>query len=326
MSMRIIYLAKAYFMGLVALVIALTSGCTPFDLHEKIFADIEEVPPTPDRIVAMWTDTVMYQPGKPAIRGFGARIFFYGGEEDDPIEVDGSLTVYAFDAEQYVTGLPLPEKKFVFTPEQFVTHHSKSKAGHSYSVWLPWSEVGGPSRHISLIARYEGRVGGVVVSDPSRTVLPGIQNELGDDKTQVGKNKKPPVKDVQLASHDDEKADTAVTINLPPSFAKKLQSQSDDTQSSGNPIGLDSSVEQVEPKQVQESAAEAADSDQSSASPLSYHQQLSDHFPRRRYPVGSSPGWSLNGRAPRREPLRAKWLSALPPTPRSPVISTEDSP
>ena len=37
----------------------------------------------PERIVTFWSDTVLHQPEKPAIRGFGGRVFFYGEDESD---------------------------------------------------------------------------------------------------------------------------------------------------------------------------------------------------------------------------------------------------
>ena len=49
----------------------------------------------PTIVLPIWTDTVLHQTGKPAVRGFGARVYFYEREGADPIQVDGSITVYA---------------------------------------------------------------------------------------------------------------------------------------------------------------------------------------------------------------------------------------
>ena len=56
-------------------------------------------PALPDRILAVWTDTVLHQPNQPGVRGFGGRVFFYLKDQTDPIEVDGKLAVYVFDSE-----------------------------------------------------------------------------------------------------------------------------------------------------------------------------------------------------------------------------------
>ena len=94
------------------------------------------------------------------MRGFGARIYFYEQDAQEPIKVDGTLVVYAFDATN-VSQMPKPEKKYVFTAEQFAKHYSKTSLGHSYSIWLPWDEVGGVTRQLSLVTRFEGREGRV---------------------------------------------------------------------------------------------------------------------------------------------------------------------
>ena len=159
---------------LVQLGLLLAIGCAELDLHGKLPWTQTAPPPLPERILPMWTDTIFYQPGQPGVRGFGGRIFFYGEKDQDPIKVDGSLTVYAFDADENHPDDPTPKKQFVFTADQLAKHYSKCKLGHSYSVWLPWDEVGGQTTQISLVVRFEGRNGGIVISDPSTKRLPGL--------------------------------------------------------------------------------------------------------------------------------------------------------
>jgi hypothetical protein len=62
----------------------------------------EEKPVVPERILAIWTDTVLRQPNQPGVRGFGGRVFFYDKEQNDPIEVDGKLVVFVFDADDQI--------------------------------------------------------------------------------------------------------------------------------------------------------------------------------------------------------------------------------
>ena len=66
-----------------------------------------------------------------------------------------------------------PDRKYAFTPQQLPLHYSKSKIGHSYSVWLPWDEVGGVQKEITLIVRFQPKEGAVAISDPCRQLLPG---------------------------------------------------------------------------------------------------------------------------------------------------------
>jgi len=209
-----------------------------------------EPKPLPDRILAVWSDSVLHQKGLPGVRGFGGRIYFYQKENTDPIEIDGSLAVYVFDADDTSPATQQPLRKFVFTPDQFASHMSKTSIGPSYSVWLPWSEVGGPQLRLSLIARFEGRDGGSTVSDPTIKLLPGISKEDALAKSKVKKSTLKPDSAVQQASYveggitgEQPAADSAIaagsktfssptqsskgkdvkTIDLPPSFQRHIR-------------------------------------------------------------------------------------------------------
>lgn len=138
----------------------------PFDRHKP--------PAVPDRMMVLWTDTVLHQPQQPGVRGFGGRVYFYQGDGARPITVDGGLVVYAFDGDDLSMDATRPEKKYVFTADHLPEHMSHTDMGPSYSIWLPWDEVGGPNRRLSLVARFEGREGGVVISKPTVKLLPGI--------------------------------------------------------------------------------------------------------------------------------------------------------
>ncbi len=196
----------------------------------------------PERVVAVWTDTVLHQPNQPGVRGFGGRVYFYEKDKTDPIEVEGGLAVYVFDAEKLEVHDQRPERKFVFTPEQFASQMSRTSLGPSYSVWLPWGEVGGPPKRLSLIARYEGSAGGTTIGEPTIKLLPGVPNRSVDSATELAdKNKKSPY---QLVGHteaqrgDGDNAENSAvqtlsgskrsrhdvkTIDLPPSFQRHLQ-------------------------------------------------------------------------------------------------------
>lgn len=150
-----------------------TVGCSKFDLRENIpWKPSSDEPRIPGRITALWTHTILEQPGRRGIRGFGGRMMFHDREGEKPVIVEGDLVVYAFDD----TDGPMshPEKKFVFTSTDLSSHHSVSRLGHSYSFWLPWDEVGGPPRKISLVVRFSPKGAGSVMSESTHVMLPGI--------------------------------------------------------------------------------------------------------------------------------------------------------
>jgi hypothetical protein len=150
------------------------AGCSSWNLQSpKVWPFASDKPGSPTQVAAMWTDTVMYQPNQAPMRGFGGRLMFYEKDKKDPIKVEGSLTVYAFDENTGETNKVRPDRKYVFTKEELATHYSKSKIGHSYSVWLPWDVAGGQQKEISLIVRFKPEKGSVVISDQSKHLLPG---------------------------------------------------------------------------------------------------------------------------------------------------------
>ena len=196
----------------------------------------------PDRILPVWTDSVLHQPSQPGVRGFGGRVYFYGKENTEPVEVDGNFAVYVFDADDNTPSDQKPLRKYVFTADQFKTHMSKTSMGPSYSVWIPWGEVGGPPRRLSLISRFEGREGGTTISDPTIKMLPGVpvNHEIAKSHSESAKSLTLPI---SLASHTDattpankkheasEKSNVEA-IDLPPAFQRHLRAPSSATDSS----------------------------------------------------------------------------------------------
>jgi flagellar basal-body rod protein FlgG len=132
----------------------------------------------------MWDNAVLRQPGQPATRGFGGRVIFFKEGQSDPIQVDGTLVVYAFEE---TDGGPIsvkPDRKFVFHRDQFPKHYGESALGPAYSFWLPWDEAGGPAKTVSLIAQFNPRQGPPLTSDASKHVLPG-PSPLEEERVQT---------------------------------------------------------------------------------------------------------------------------------------------
>lgn len=142
----------------------------------------EPVEGTPTRLTATWADTVMTQPGKKPIRGFGGRLTFHEKDEKQPIIVEGQLVVYAFDEAGREVTDNKPTRRYVFPADQMALHMSKNEAGASYSFFLPWDEAGGPQTDISLICRFEPADGPVITGEQMKQKLPGtIVANIGPD-------------------------------------------------------------------------------------------------------------------------------------------------
>ena len=161
-------------------------------LNERMPWHDEEAPREgiPNRVVGNWTDAIHYQEGKTPHRGFGGRLLFYDDEGQDPILVDGQLVIYAFNEKGRARTDNMPTRRYVFPAEELPKLMSKSELGTSYSVWLPWDEVGGPQAEVSLVCRFEPKAGPPLVSEQTRHYLQG--EEMPAPIADGGQNPKVP--------------------------------------------------------------------------------------------------------------------------------------
>jgi len=187
--------------------VATTTGCSmgkqegwsftkAWDVRRAIGLEKDELAPpqVPSRLVSTWTDTTLNRQGETPKRGFGGRLLFFNEASEDAIRVAGQLVVYAYDDSGRMAHETQPTRRFVFPTEQFTRHESESKVGPSYSVWLPWDEVGGAQKNISLIARFEPTGGPLVVGEQTRHLLPGVQHLASGESKPASK----PISDIRL--------------------------------------------------------------------------------------------------------------------------------
>lgn len=157
-----------------------TVGCfASFDMRKNIpWPEWDgDKPQTPLKVVAMWQDTVKSSEGRPAVRGFGGRVIFYGKDDNKTVKVEGDLDVYAFVENDRDPNDINPSRKFVFTADMLEKHYSENKLGHTYNFWLPWEEVGGKTLQITLVTRFTPATGGTtVMSDHTTYILPGLDD------------------------------------------------------------------------------------------------------------------------------------------------------
>ncbi len=341
------------FLTLVALMLAGSTGCQLFpdrpEWSKKLLGKEEEVV-LPTRMMVMWTDTILHQPHQSGVRGFGARIYFYNDDNPDPVKVDGGLAVYAFDADDLRPKSPKPKRKFVFTADQLAQYMSHTSMGTSYSVWCPWDEVGGYNKQLSLIVRFEGRNGGVVISDATVKLLPGLNKPASVKALELKESMV-----AQTAGSDDtesstrlagyEKASTGSsttkeprrqteTIDLPPSFYRHLKGphsrgpvqQVEDTPAFFGPahLGAESPNSPPPPEAPKSDSADAepADADSADAEPAEPKQDATTstkstsrpaRYPRRT--VGNAQLDALS-EGTRQHSLPSGWIPQLPKTPR----------
>jgi len=220
---------KTYSCCLLASLIA-CAGCSTFKAKSTKVAkslDVRRVfghksdepaPQIPIRMVSSWTDTVLNKTNNKPQRGFGGRLTFFGQDRESLIRVDGQLVVYAFEETEGQPQSSQPTRRYVFPSEQFVRHESESTLGPSYSIWLPWDEVGGERKNISLIARFEPKGGPLIVGEQTRHLLPGRAVLVKEDVPAINS-------EVLLAEHNSTRtrgnvSQAAATEELPRSKLK----------------------------------------------------------------------------------------------------------
>jgi hypothetical protein len=187
---------KTAWMWNCCLVAAVTmTGCAKFDLRKNIpwgegkDGRIEQ----PMRVEAVWVDTVLTKPDQKPMRGFGGRLYFFGpNNSQESAKVEGTLVIYGFEETNRDRTNVVPDRKIVYPEKEFATLYSKSKLGHSYSVWVPWDEAGGTRKEISLLVRFIPKKGGVIASEQIKVLLPGIDPQVAVQNVQSSQSGEPP--------------------------------------------------------------------------------------------------------------------------------------
>ena len=237
--------------GLLISAASLVSAATPDEPAKKngwsltrMFQrkDKEKEAPPAAHLVGLWTDTVLYQPGRTPTRGLGGRVYFYDREHNS-IPVDGELVVYAFDDTNGAPNERPADRKFVYTAEHLPAHLSESDFGPSYSIWLPWDAAGGGQKELSIVPVFRARTGAVVVGQLTRHVLPGPTAGAPQQKTPSPQTQPPAAAQRTVRQVNYESSQNAnpagagaravqvaaphlqfrsTTINLPPSTQQML--------------------------------------------------------------------------------------------------------
>ncbi|MBB76491.1 MAG: hypothetical protein CMJ75_18460 [Planctomycetaceae bacterium] len=203
-------------------------------------------------MVIVWSDAVYKQAGKPAVRGFGGRVYFYDSQQKI-VSVEGKLTIFGFDdSHRQFSGIR-PDRRFVFKPEQLKQRHSETTLGDSYSVWIPWDEVGGEQKRITLIPIFHSMDGQLVRGDQTLNVLPGPQaTRRLENSTSSGDG-------VLTASHQDAVRDSGAqraapvkrrpptTIFVPEKTSQKMQAMSQAYADAQQTAGSQQAKEAVNP-------------------------------------------------------------------------------
>lgn len=134
------------------------------------------------KMAVLWKENMIQVPGKPNVRGFTGRVYFYDSN-DEPAAVDGELTVYAYDDSDDFDG-DVPDREYIFPPEDLAKFYSPSELGDSYSLWIPWGPKEGWRKSVTLIPIFRSADNKIIEGPPSRVTLSGkVPPEAAINKT-----------------------------------------------------------------------------------------------------------------------------------------------
>ena len=208
-----------------------TSTTPSGDTHSKWLPKkkpdpLEEARLRPTKMVAIWSESVVFSSTRKPTRGLGGRIYFYN-ERHQTIPAEGELIVYAFDDNQ--ENEDAAKRKYIFSPEQFAGHFSQSDFGPSYSVWIPWDDVGNDQQPISVVPMFKTKEGQMLVGDYARNLLKGKKNT---DEQLVEEEPRDAIRRVGFDEKEKSKLDTKLnirtsTIELPATMRHRVMSSKD---------------------------------------------------------------------------------------------------
>ena len=174
----------------VLLSLLFVSGCgTPWAgtqnmLPKNPFAKKAPTAKTPVEIVDVWNSYALPSADGTITRGMLGRVHFY----DDPnrrqaIKVDGDLSVFVFDGRETDPAYAKPLKVFQFGADVLEESHSyQQPLGHGYNFFLPFDEIGGEEKPLSLIVRFDDNLSGKFeLGAPVNTVLAGRRPQTPTD-------------------------------------------------------------------------------------------------------------------------------------------------
>jgi len=216
----------------------LLTGCNMFPKDDDVQRDwlgreVEIIYGVPSKVVAIWTNSVFNEAGNAPVRGLGGRVYFYDAEHR-PVRVEGKLSIFMYDdtTGSLVDVKQEADKVVHFTQEEVEGNFSPSEFGPSYSFWVPWDEVGGDRKQLSVIPVFTDTTGHMLVGEQARHLLPGtepveILDEHGEPIMQTSyterETKNAKVSRMSREEAIDRVVGKSTTIKLPSTMQERLK-------------------------------------------------------------------------------------------------------
>ena len=180
-------------------------------------------PVSVDRIICIWRQGEGKGLDNLPTRGFAGQIFFFSGEQSEPVAVDGDIRIYLFDDQGTQEDQSKPIHQFDFQNRSWNNFLKNTNVGPAYHVFIPYTRKGKHQANCSLRIRYLPRSFEEKGTERSRELQLRSPSPVYSEMVSVALAGSPPKKD----SRNKSEANTAratTSHSVKPSQSESLVS------------------------------------------------------------------------------------------------------
>lgn len=241
---------------------------------------------TPEKMLAVWKDSVRMEDNGVAMRGFGGRLYLYDAD-GKAIRAQGDVVVYGFDDSVTDRQGSKADRKIVISNQQLQRQYSESALGPSYSIWISWDRVGSIDKSVTLVPFFRPQDGKIVQGGQAIYALhtpgnktdtlhkerissfkqsPRSTNQMSNQVSQVSyqevardQGQASPDNSMQASSEASDPNVRTTTISLPRATQQRLRSSEFGTQGRNDfektielPSATSEAISESKPSRIEE--------------------------------------------------------------------------
>lgn len=131
----------------------------------------------PVRCLCLWQPVETEDISGQAVRGFGGQIYFFAANSEEPVAVDGDVSVFVFDDVGTPSEQARPKDIQKYDSLTWGSFKNESQIGTNYSLFVPYKSSGQYETVCSLRVRLDRPDGGQLLSDMASVKLAGEPRE-----------------------------------------------------------------------------------------------------------------------------------------------------
>ncbi len=199
---------------LLAVCMLLTSvGCSSLTAQRTNFKAATQLNPAV-RCLCLWQQAEGLGPNGRQCRGFAGQVFFFAGQDDIPVTVDGDVKVYVFADAGSATDQGKPVHQANFTGAEMRATLSKTQFGPAYNLFVPCPTADYHEASCALRLRLNRPDGSHLFSDMTNVKLTGTPRPQDETQPQDPLNSQNPRRDERVAKLAAEPTVRSTTIGV----------------------------------------------------------------------------------------------------------------